>query len=107
MFTHMIDWNLKADIKPEFFKKWRAEALPLFKKAPGFFDIVVLNDVVQPNHLFILCFWEEKKNAEYWEKEWFPKVKMIFEPLWMNPPVLKYYNVEETFSEKFFNKVMV
>ena len=34
-------------------------------------------------------------------------MKAIIEPFFHTPPVVKYYTVEETFSEKLFTKMMV
>ncbi len=107
MFTRTIEWNLKHDMKPAFFKKFKAEVMPILKKAPGFFDLVVLENETEPTKVFTVSFWETKKNAEYYEKEWYPKVKAIIEPFFTTPPAVAYYTVEETFSEKLFTKVMV
>ena len=102
MFTRTIEVNLKHDTKPAFFKKLKAEVLPILKKTPGFFDIVVLENETEQNKIFTVSFWETKKNAEYYEKEWYPKVKAIIETFFVTPPVVKYYTLEETFSEKLF-----
>jgi heme-degrading monooxygenase HmoA len=102
MFTRTIEVNLKHDTKPAFFKKFKAEVLPILKKTPGFFDVVVLENETETNKIFTISFWETKKNAEYYEKEWYPKVKAIIDTFFVTPPVVKYYTLEETFSEKLF-----
>ena len=102
MFTRTIEVNLKHDTKPAFFKKFKAEVMPILKKTPGFFDIVVLENENEPNKIFTVSFWETKKHAEYYEKDWYPKVKAMIETFFANPPVVKYYTLEETFSEKLF-----
>lgn len=107
MFTRTIELTFKTNNKPEFFKKFKAEVMPILKKAPGFFDLIVLEHDTEANKVFFLSFWETKKNAEYYEKEWYPKVKAIIEPFFTTPPVVKYYTLEETFSEKLFTKTMV
>ncbi len=107
MFTRTIEVNLKPNIKPEFFKKFKAEVLPILKKTPGFFDLVVLEHDTEVNKIFFLSFWETKKNAEYYEKEWYPKVMTIIEPFYIATPVVRYWTLEETFSEKLLVKTMV
>ena len=102
MFTRTIEMNLKHDTKPAFFKKFKAEVLPVLKKTPGFFDVVVLENETEPTKIFCISFWETKKHAEYYEKEWYPKVKAIIETFFLNPPAVQYYTLEETFSEKLF-----
>ena len=107
MFTRTIELTLKANTKSEFFKKFKAEVLPILKKAPGFFDLVVLEHDAEMNKIFFLSFWETNKNAEYYQKEWYPKVKAIIEPFYTATPVVRYWTLEETFSEKLFSKIMV
>ena len=107
MFTRTIEVNLKQDIKPAFFKKFKAEVLPILKKTPGFFDVVIFEHETEVNKIFAISFWETKKNVENYEKEWYPKVNAIIEPFFHTPPVVKHYTVEETLSEKLFTKVMV
>jgi len=102
MFTRTIGVNLKHDAKPAFFKKFKAEVLPILKKTPGFFDLVVLENETEPTKIFTVSFWENKKHAEYYEKEWYPKVKAMIETSFASPPVMKYYTLDETFSEKLF-----
>jgi heme-degrading monooxygenase HmoA len=102
MFARTIEVNLNLDSKPAFFKKFKAEVLPILKKTPGFFDIVVLENETEPTKIISISFWEIKKNAEYYDKEWYPKVKAMMETFFVTPPVVKYHTLEETFSEKLF-----
>jgi len=107
MFTRTIEVNLKNDTRQAFVKKFRAEVLPILKKTPGFHDVIVLENETDANKVFAISFWETKKNAEHYEKEWYPKVNAIVEPFFHTPPVVKYHTVEETLTEKLFPKVMV
>ena len=106
MFTRTIELTLKMNMKPEFFKKFKAEVVPILKKTPGFFDLVVLEHDTDVNKVFFLSFWETKKYAEYYEKEWYPKVKTIIEPFFATAPIVTYWVPEETFSEKLFTTVV-
>ena len=107
MFTRVIEISLKQDNKPVFFKKFKAEVLPILKKTPGFFDLIVLEHETEVNKIIAISFWETKKNADYYVKEWYPKVNAIVEPFLQAPPLVKLYTVEETLSEKLFTRVMV
>jgi len=106
MFTRTIEVNLKPDNKPAFFNKFKAEVMPILKKTPGFFDIVILENVTVPTKITTVSFWETQKRAETYEKEWYPKVKAILDPLFATPPVVGYYTVEETFTEKLFTAIV-
>ena len=43
----------------------------------------------------------EKRSAEVYERESFPKVQEILKPYLTTPITLKYYNVETTLCEQF------
>jgi len=106
MFTRTIEVNLKTGNKPVFFKTFKAEVMPILKKTPGFLDIVVLENVTVPTKVITVSFWETQKHAETYEKEWYPKVKAILDPFFAIPPVVGYYTVEETFTEKLFSAMV-
>jgi heme-degrading monooxygenase HmoA len=107
MFTRTIEVNLRHEAKPAFFKKFKAEVLPILKKTPGYYDVVVLENANDVNKVLTISFWENQKNAEYYEREQYPKVKAILDPFFHNPPVVNYHTVEETITEKLFANVMV
>ena len=106
MFTRTIELNLKPDNKPAFFNKFKTEVTPILKKTPGFFDIVVLENVTVPNKVVTISFWENQKHAENYEKQWYPKAKTILDPYFATPPIVQYYNVEETLTEKLFTAMV-
>jgi len=107
MFTRSIELTLKPNMKPEFFKKFKSEIVPILKKTPGYFDLIVLEHDTEVNKVFFLSFWETKRNAEYYEREIYSKVKTSIEPFYTAPPLVRYWTFEEAFSEKLFSKVMV
>ena len=61
MLTRTIEVNLQHETKPAFFKKFKAEVLPILKKAAGFFDIVVLENNIEPNKIVTLSFWGPRR----------------------------------------------
>jgi hypothetical protein len=107
VFTRTIELTLKTNVKHDFFKKFKAEVVPILKKTAGFFDLVVLEQDTDVNKLFFVSFWDTKKDAECYEREWYPNVKAIIEPFFATPPIVKYYTLDETFSEKLFANMMV
>jgi hypothetical protein len=48
-----------------------------------------------------ISLWTEKKDAERYEREWFPKVEEILKPYLTTPIIFKYYMVETTLCEHF------
>jgi len=42
-------------------------------------------------------------DAERYERDTFPKIKKIMEPFLVVPPVVKFYKLEETISERLIS----
>ncbi len=77
MFARTLELNMKIEKKPEFTKKVREEILPILRKEPGFVDVLGLES------------------------------ETILEPYLTVPPIVKFYAVETTISEKFIESVAV
>ena len=64
MYTRTVEVNLKHDMKPAFFKKFKAEVLPILKRTPGFFDEIVLENENEPTKIFTISFWETQEACQ-------------------------------------------
>ena len=106
MFARTLELNMKIERKPEFTKRVREEILPILRKEPGFVDVLGLESETEPK-VFVVTLWYTKLDAERYEKATFPKVKQILEPYLTVPPIVKFYAVETTISEKFIESVAV
>jgi len=106
MFARTLELNMKIEKKPEFTKKVREEILPILRKEPGFVDVLGLESETEPK-VFVVTLWYTKLDAERYEKATFPKGKQILEPYLTVPPIVKFYAVETTISEKFIESVAV
>jgi len=54
-----------------------------------------------------ITLWAEKRDAERYEREAFPKVQEILQPYLTTPPTWKLYTVETTLCEHFVNALTV
>ena len=106
MFARTLELTVKAEKKPEFIKKAKAEILPVLYKQVGFVQIFALENEVELNKAFIVTLWHTKMDAERYEREIFPKIKQIMEPFLVVPPVVKFYGVEETISERLISSMV-
>lgn len=105
MFARTLELTVKAEKKPEFIKKAKVEILPVLYKQIGFVQIFALENEVELNKAFIVTLWYTKMDAERYDREVFPKIKQILEPFLMVAPVVKFYGVEETISERMISTV--
>jgi len=106
MFARTLELAVKAEKKPEFIKKTKAEIMPILNKQKGFVEILALDNEIELTKSLIITLWQTKLDAERYEKETFPKVKQILEPFLTVPPVVKIFNVEETIPEKMIHMVV-
>jgi heme-degrading monooxygenase HmoA len=102
MFVRILEFEVKMEKKPEFIKVVKNEILPILKKQPGFLELLpFFPENVDEKKVLNLSFWDNRLNAERYEKEWFPKVQEIIRPFLTTPITVKYYMLETTLAEHF------
>jgi hypothetical protein len=103
MFARVVEFVPKYEKKDEFIKTIKNEVLPILKKQVGFLDILPLFPEMKDEKAVYITLWAEKKDAERYHKEVFPRVEEIVKPFRTNPITWKLYNVETTLCEHFVN----
>jgi heme-degrading monooxygenase HmoA len=105
MFARTLELNVRLEKKPEFLKKVRDEILPLVKKQVGYVDIIALDNEMEPTKPLVVTLWHSKTDVERYERDTFPKVKQILEPFLNAMPIVKFYAVETTISQRLLETV--
>lgn len=103
MFARIVEFIPKFEKKDEFVKTVKNEILPLLKKQPGFLELLPLYPENRNEKVFNITLWMEKKDAERYERETFPRVEKILQPYLTTPITWKLYAVETTLCEHFVN----
>ena len=101
MFARVIEFVTKYEKKDEFIKTVKNEVLPILKKQVGFLEILPLFPEMKEEKAVYITLWAEKKDAERYYKEVFPRVEEIVRPFLSTPITWKLYNVETTLCEHF------
>ena len=101
MFARILEVTPKMEKKDELIKTVRQEILPLLKKQPGFLELLPFVPEVASNRVIAITLWTEKRYAEKYVKEVFPKVEKALNPFLTAPVTFKLYNVETTLCEHF------
>ncbi len=96
MFARFLEMTIKPEKRPEFIKKTKNEILPILKKHTHFVDLIPLELETDPTKMYSISLWHDKRDAEKFEREDFPKVKAILKPFLTMPIVVKLCTVEET-----------
>ncbi len=95
MFARFLEMTIKPEKRSELIKKTKDEILPILKKHTSFIDLIPLELETDPTKLYSISLWREKRDAEKFEREDFPKVKAILEPFMTMPVIVKLCTVEE------------
>ena len=101
MFARIVEFIPKLEKKEELVKVIRTEVLPILKKQTGFLEVLPFFPETKNEKVIAITLWMEKKNAERYEREVFPKVEEILKPYLTTPITYKLYNVETTLCEHF------
>ena len=101
MFARIVEFIPKLEKKEEFVKVVRNEVLPILKKQPGFLEILPFEPETKMEKSIIVTLWAEKRDAERYEREVYPKVEAIVKPCLTTPVTFKHYNVETTLCQHF------
>jgi len=101
MFARIVEFVPKMEKRDEFIKVLKNEVLPILKKQAGFLEILPFVPEMKNDKMINVTLWHEKKDAERYEREVFPRVEDIVRPYLATPITWRLYNVETTLCEHF------
>jgi hypothetical protein len=101
MFARILEFDPKLEKKEEFIRVIKNEVLPILNKQHGFLEMLPFFPEIKNAKAIAISLWTEKRDAERYEREWFPKVEEILKPYLTTPVTFKYYMVETTLCEHF------
>ena len=103
MYARIVEFVPRYEMKDEFIKTMKKDVLPILKKQVGFLDVLPLFPEMKNEKAVHITLWMEKKDAERYEREEFPRIEDIIRPFLTTPITWKLYNVETTLCENFVN----
>jgi len=101
MFARIVEFVPKLEKKDDLIKVMRNEVLPILKKQVGFLEILPFLPEVQNEKMITITLWHDRKDAERYEREVFPRVENIVRSYLTTPITWKLYNVETSLCEHF------
>jgi len=101
MFARILEFVPKYEKKDEFIKTVKNEVIPILKKQPGFLELLPFFPETMNEKATIVTLWMEKRDAERYERETFPRVENIVKPYMTSPITWKLHKVETTLCEHF------
>ncbi len=101
MFARIVEFTPKQEKKEEIVNVLRKEVLPILKNQPGFLEILPFVPEAKTEKLMTITLWTEKRDAERYEREVYPKVESILKPYLATPVTWRHYNVETSLCQHF------
>src|SRR5438309_520098 len=100
MFARMLELTLNPDKKLKLIRKMKNDILPLLNKYHGFVDVLAFDVENEPTKFFAISLWNNRMEMEKYEKELYPKVKTILDPLLATTPMVTFCKLDPTITQK-------
>jgi len=101
MFARLVEFVPKLEKKDELIEVLKNEVLPILKKQNGFLEILPFVPETKNEKIVTITLWHDKKEAERYEKEVFPRIENIVRPYLTTPITCKVYHVETSLCQHF------
>src|SRR6266496_6664353 len=101
MFARIVELFPKLEKKNEFLKLVRTDVMPILKKQPGFREILPFIPEVENERVVVVTLRAEKKDADPYVREIFPKISDLVKPYLISPIASRHYTVETSLCPHF------
>ena len=99
MFTRRVSMQLKPNSIAEFTQTIEKDILPLLRKQKGFQDEITFV-VPGGTEAFAISFWDNRENAEAYNRETYPEVTKILARVVEGTPKVETYEVANSTFHK-------
>lgn len=94
MFTRVVEIRTKLGKTRDFSVTLNEKVLPILRKQPGFVDEITLVSNTEPDRVLALSFWQSEADAEKYNREQYPMVTEILNPLLDIPARVQTFDVD-------------
>ena len=101
MFARILEAVPKFEKKEEFVQVIKNEVLPILRKQHGFLEILPFFPDGKNDKMVAISVWAEKKDAERYEREVYPRVEELVRQYLGTHITAKNYMVETKLCEHF------
>jgi heme-degrading monooxygenase HmoA len=101
MFARILEFTPKLEKREEVVNVVRKEVLPVLKSQPGFLEILPFVPETKTEKLVTVTLWAEKRDAERYQREVYPKVEGILRPYLATPVICRHFHVETSVCQHF------
>jgi heme-degrading monooxygenase HmoA len=95
MFARRVSMQLKSNSVPEFTQRIEKDVLPLLRKQKGFQGEIMFVGTGETK-AFGISFWENKENAEAYNRSTYPEITKILTRFVEGTPQVETYEVSNS-----------
>jgi heme-degrading monooxygenase HmoA len=100
MFTRIVEVTTKAGKARDLARTINDKVLTLLRTQPGFVDEVILISDQNPDRVLAMSFWNNREDAEKYNREMFPKVNEIIRASLEGAPTVQTFDVEQSTAHR-------
>ena len=86
MFGRIVEFTPKPEMKDEIVNVLRNEVLPILRQQPGFVEFLPFVPEAKTGKWITVTLWDEKRDADRWEREGIPMWKESSNSIWSPRP---------------------
>lgn len=101
MFARIVELFPRLERKDEFLRTLRTDVMPILKKQPGFLEMLPFIPEVENERIVVISLWAEKRDADRYVREVFPRISDIVKPYLLSPIASRHYTVESSLCPHF------
>ena len=94
-FARNVQFQFKSGKETELNTLFEKEVLPMLRKQDGFQEEVTL---LNPKGANFISLWDNRKNAEVYEKSTYPQVLAKLTPFIVGTPIVETYETASTYA---------
>ena|SRR5688572_6975559 len=93
MFARLVECRVQSGKSEELNRVIKDQAIPILQKQAGFVDEITLVSENEPDRVFAISFWNNKADAERYNRDQFPKIAELLKPVLRETPQVQPCNV--------------
>jgi hypothetical protein len=108
MFACILAFEVKGEKKEETVKVLKDQVLPILKKQVGFLEILpFFHNKGAAERVFTITLWTNRRDAERYERDFYPKVLDVLTPFLTTTVEVSYSNLETGLCDRFVDALAV
>ncbi|MGZ4789776.1 MAG: antibiotic biosynthesis monooxygenase family protein [Terriglobales bacterium] len=100
MFTRTVEITCKPGKNEELSNLVMDRVIPTLRKQPGFVDEITLISDTEPQRGMAISFWNTREDAERYDRNEYPKVRDMIQPLLESTPMVRTFQVDNSTVHK-------